>query len=398
MDFKLFGGVLLIIGVSVGGGILALPIATVPGGFWPTCGLLLLCWSVMTAGAFLLLEVNLALPDGSNLISMAKATLGLPGQVLAWGSYLLLLYALLSAYIAGGTDVINGLFQSINLKLPLWVDSILFVLIFGYVVYHGVKSVDYLNRGLMTGKLALYLLLLASLSWFVDLHDLPLGTLPGLLPGMTVVITSFGYAIILPSLRTYFNGDVKMLRRAIFIGSLIPLLLYVVWVAMVQDVLALEGEHGLLAIGRSAAPVTALSDAIVALTQSTVVSIAIHLFASICMLTSFLGVSLSLSDFLSDGLAIKKEGVGRIKIALATFIPSLLIIIFYPAIFIKALSYAGIFCVILLMLLPVLMAWSARYRKKLISSYHLFGGAFLLSILIAVSVVFLAVGAYVSVY
>jgi len=232
----------------------------------------------------------------------------------------------------------------------------------------------------------------------VDLHDLPLGTLPGLLPGMTVVITSFGYAIILPSLRTYFNGDVKMLRRAIFIGSLIPLLLYVVWVAMVQDVLALEGEHGLLAIGRSAAPVTALSDAIVALTQSTVVSIAIHLFASICMLTSFLGVSLSLSDFLSDGLAIKKEGVGRIKIALATFIPSLLIIIFYPAIFIKALSYAGIFCVILLMLLPVLMAWSARYRKKLISSYHLFGGAFLLSILIAVSVVFLAVGAYVSVY
>ena len=131
MNYTLLGGILLIIGVSVGAGILALPIATAAGGFWPTIGLLLVCWIVMTAAAFLILEVNLGLPEGSNLISMAQRTLGLPGQMVAWVSYLLLLYALLSAYIAGGTDVIDGLLALIHVNLPKWVDSIIFVLIFG---------------------------------------------------------------------------------------------------------------------------------------------------------------------------------------------------------------------------------------------------------------------------
>ena len=45
-----------------------------------------------------------------------------------------------------------------------------------------------------------------------------------------VIINSFGYAIILPSLRSYFKSDVRMLRRAILIGSAIPH--YILWIAV----------------------------------------------------------------------------------------------------------------------------------------------------------------------
>ena len=93
---SLIGGMLLIVGTSIGGGMLALPVAMAKNGFFSSILFLTLCWGVMTLGALLILEVNLHLPPGSNLISMARLTLGWPGQVLAWILYLFLLYTLLA--------------------------------------------------------------------------------------------------------------------------------------------------------------------------------------------------------------------------------------------------------------------------------------------------------------
>ncbi|WP_328287250.1 aromatic amino acid transport family protein, partial [Legionella pneumophila] len=107
INSKLIGGILLIVGTSIGGGMLALPVSTAEVGFTNSLFFLFFCWLVMTAGALLILEVNLRLPAGSNMISMAKSTLGLPGQVIAWITYLLLLYTLLAAYISGGSDVFS---------------------------------------------------------------------------------------------------------------------------------------------------------------------------------------------------------------------------------------------------------------------------------------------------
>ena len=94
------------------------------------------------------------------------------------------------------------------------------------------------------------------------------------------------------------------------------------------------------------------------------------------MLTSFLAVSLGLSDFLSDGLRIQKTGKGNFIVSLLTFIPPLAIVLFYPGIFVKAVSYAGFFCVILMIFLPAAMAWSGRYRKQLATAdaYRVAGG------------------------
>ena len=57
------------------------------------------------------------LPEESNIISMAKGTIGLPGQIIAWISYLLLLYALLCAYIAGASAVLHLLFTKMHSNL-----------------------------------------------------------------------------------------------------------------------------------------------------------------------------------------------------------------------------------------------------------------------------------------
>jgi len=112
------------------------------------------------------------------------------------------------------------------------------------------------------------------------------------------------------------------------------------------------------------------------------------------MLTSFLGVSLSLSDFLADGMKVSKTGSRWYIVYIATFLPPLIVVWFYPGAFITALSYAGILCVILLILLPALMAWRGRYTKKIAKGFEVAGGKIVLLSLMLISIVLLTVGIF----
>src|SRR3990167_981007 len=113
---RYLGGFLLIVGTSIGCGMLALPVATAHIGFWHSIIYLFFCWFIMTTGALLILEVNHRLPAGSNMVSMAQSTLGVCGKIIAWITYLVLLYALLSAYISGGSDILSQLFKYMHIN------------------------------------------------------------------------------------------------------------------------------------------------------------------------------------------------------------------------------------------------------------------------------------------
>lgn len=371
---KLIGGILLIVGTSIGGGMLALPVSTAEVGFTNSLFFLVFCWLVMTAGALLVLEVNLRLPAGSNMISMAKSTLGIPGQIIAWVTYLFLLYTLLSAYISGGSDVFNALLNKAHIPLPTGLTSIIFTALFSFIVYKGIRSVDYVNRGLMFGKLGIYALLLIIISPHVSLAGLSGGTARAFTGTLMVLVTSFGFASIVPSLRDYFEDDIHTLRRVILWGSLIPLFCYIAWDAVIMGVVARDGEQGLMALMDSEHATSGLTEALSQSVQNPWISGFFGFFTSICMVTAFLGVSLGLFDFLADGLGLKKSGQqGKYTLAL-TFIPPLAIVLFNPGIYLHALSYAGVCCVILLLLLPALMSWRGRAMDVLNTKNHMIPG------------------------
>lgn len=395
MDTKLLGGILLIVGTSIGGGMLALPIATASAGFLSSSLLLFGCWLIMTTGAFLILEVNLWLPPQSNLISMAGATLGSTGQLIAWITNLLLLYSLLAAYIAGGGDFLHNLMSLIGIKTSLWFSSIIFTLLLGFIVYLGIRSIDYVNRGLMITKFGAYLLLVIWILPFVSLAKLMGGEFKYITVGVTVALTSFGYANIIPSLRTYFHGDVTKLRRAILVGSLIPLGCYIAWDLVIMGVIPREGSNGLIAMLHSGHSNSDFVNTLSLLLNKELITVFARAFTTICLATAFLGVSLSLSDFLADGFQVMKQGKGNVIVYAATFLPPLLIVLFYPGAFINALSYAGVYCMILLVLMPAMMAWVGRYRKGLTKGgFQVIGGKPLLIILMVLAILIMGQGIF----
>lgn len=385
MNIKQLGGILLITGNAIGGGMLALPLATAQAGFINSTLFLIVCWAIMLVGALLILEVNLWFPPNSHLISMARATLGIPGAILTWLCYLFLLYSLLAAYTAGGSDFLQGLSQHTTIHLSTITTASVFILVLVGIVYKGMHSVDTINRALMAGKLLIFCLLVLCLFPFIIIKQLNQWYNTHYLPNnLTIIITSFGFAAIIPSLRSYFHSNLKQLRQVIVIGSLIPLICYIFWNAAIMGVIPIKT---LLLIAHSNEATSELTNTLNHLINKNIINFFTWIFTSICLATSFLGVGISLVDFLMDGLALTSTEKNKILVHILSFFPPLIIASFYPKVFMAALNYAGICCASLLALLPALMAWSGRYHQQMASSspYQVIGGKKLLSLLIIAS-------------
>lgn len=389
---KLLGGILLVSGTTVGAAMLALPVSTGMAGFWPSIFLFLIYWAFMTYTAFLILEVNLWMERGDNLISMAKVTLGKWGQVFSWIIYLFLLYSLTTAYIAGSAPIVIDVVKALTgFTLPEWAGAIPLLLIFGFFVYKGTHSVDRVNRVLMLGLVMAYAILVFFLTPHVNIQLLSHFDLRYVLIGVSVIATSFGFHIIIPSLVHYLDHDVAKLKRVIMIGSAIPLIVYISWEFLTLGIIPVEGPHGIVegyVQGSNGAHL------LTAFLGNSVIAMVARFFSFFAIVTSFLGVSLSLSDFLADGFRIRKTRGGRILLYVLTFLPPLFITLVDPRAFLTALEYAGAFGVVTLLgLFPALMVWSGRYVKDLASSstFRVPGGKIALLAVILISLIVIGI-------
>jgi len=257
------------------------------------------------------------------------------------------------------------------------------------------------NRGLMFGKMGAFILLIIFMAPFVTSSNLDNGEFKHIFSPSSITVTAIAFtcAMIIPSLRTYFGEDIKLLRKALFIGTLIPLICYIAWDMAIMGVLPLEGQFGLSDMMHSSSTNSDLVRSLTTLLQKSTITRLAGFFTSICMATSFLSISLCLSDFLSDGFKVTKNGVGNLLVFGATFIPPVLAVTLYPNAFMRGLKYAGLSCLILMILLPPLMTWSGRYYVQLSSpegyNYQVSGGRTLLLALIGLGTVMVAYSLWV---
>lgn len=354
-NLRLLGGILLVAGTTIGAGMLALPVITSFGGFVPSIIIFGIAWILMLCSAFFFLDVNLSVRGEPNLISMAGKTLGISGKAITWVFYLLLLYSLLAAYIAASAPLFEKAMLGLTgMKLPVSLSRFCLPVVFGSFIYLGTRGVDYINRLLMIGLVLSYVMLVAFVPSHIDLSLLSHFDFSASLISLPVVLTSFGYHIIIPSLTSYLNHDVKLLKKAILWGSVLPIVIYLIWQVLVLGVVP---QAYLSQAWIQGVPAT---EPLSFILKNPFISKATLFFSFFAIVTSFLGVSLSLSDFLTDGLKIKKTWEGRLLAFGLTFIPPLVFVFTYQRGFYMALEYAGIIVAILLGILPSLMAWRLK--------------------------------------
>lgn len=391
MNKKIVGSILMLLGTCIGAGMLAIPVASANESFSINLFLLLGSWLIMTIGAFAVLEVNLWHKPGSNLISMAESTLGAWGKAATWLLYLLLMYSLICAYLSGASDIVRALLSYIHIDISAWIATLIALFILAGIVMRGVATVDMTNRGLMSIKLLAFVVVIAAIMPHVNFSLLEQGDHVFHQNAFLVMFTSFGYATSIPTVRAYLNTNHRTMKWVVFAGSTLPLIVFLLWLFVIQGFIPRIGLNGLIAIAQSGNTNSLLMGNISTLLNTAWLGYIVKLFISICAITSFLGVSIGLSDFIADGLKKSKSGWSGLLVHALCFLPPLLIVLLAPGIFIEALAYAGIWCIILLIILPLMMLYSGRHHKALSDKHILPGGRAVLicSLLIATVMLFL---------
>lgn len=375
---SILGGALLIAGSAIGAGMLGIPILTGLAGFFPSLVIFIGVWLFMTLTGLLFLEANSWHPSHVNLLTIVDSSLGKWGKSLCWVFYLFLFYAILVAYISLSGSMVSSVLENyFNTSIPPYIGSLFFTLLFGGLILQGTRKVDLFNRLLMFFKIGFFAaFVFLGLEYIKPQQYLYINS-PKMIAAIPLLIISFGYHNMIPSLTSYFQGNMKKVRKAILSGSGFILLIYLIWQILCIGILPLEGPCGLensLKEGKDA------TQAIGLLLRKSWVGPLAQLLGFFAILTSFLAQALSLTHFLADGFKIsykKQESIGLCALAL---FPPLILGSLYPHIFFKALNFAGGICTVILFgVLPVLMVWKGRYSKQQSSSIPVLGGKPLLT-------------------
>ncbi len=380
------GGSLLIAGTTIGVGMLALPVATGPAGFFPTLAIYLACWMFMLCTGLLLVEVCLWMPKDSSFISMADKVLGPVGRWIFWIVYLFLFLTVMIAHAAGGGGVFNDI---TGLNLPHWAAVFLYSAVFAPVVYLGARSVDRLNMILISGVVFCYLAFVGVSISHVDLNLLKTANWNKAWLAVPILFTAFTYQVIIPTLMTYMERNVRKIRLAIILGSSIPLAIYLIWEFVILGIVPAEGPGGLIEAGQQGQNAVGPLKQFV---QNPLIFSIGKYFAFFALTTSFIPLALSFFDFMADGLKWEKKGMKRGLLTVAVFGIPMAIAVIYPNIFLVALGYAGgISCALLFGLMPPLMVWVGRYIKRYPSeTRQLSGGKPMLILLMVFAFIILA--------
>ncbi len=358
----LLGSVLLICGSSLGVGILPLPILTGHAGFFPTSVIFTLCCLFMTITALLFLESSLFFSDNKNFTSLAKKTLNKTGQFAVFFSFIFLFYSLTTAYLAKGGELVSLFYEKYtSVPIPNCSGSVLLALVSGTLIFLGPFIVDHINRLFMAGFLLTYFFLtfagvqhfhvenVQRIDWNYSLFMIPF------------LITSFGYHNLLSSIREYLGNDKKKVLQAILISGSILLLVYNFWTFMFQGIIPYEGEFS---ITNSFMKGEIVTQPLTHLIRSPWIQLSAEYMAFFAIITSLLGVGLSIIDFLADMLKVEKSFKMRLVLCIVLFFPTLLFSQLIPGVFFKALELAGgVACMVVFGIIPACMSWVVRYRR-----------------------------------
>jgi tyrosine-specific transport protein len=384
------GGVLLVMGTCIGAGMLALPVVTGLAGFLPAIVVSFLCFVFMMATGLLLLEAILWLEDGANVLSLAGHFFGKAGKWLCGLTFLFLYYCLEVSYCAGGTPALSKAVEALTgFSITGIYSYLFFVALFGSIVYLGAHAVNKLNWVLMVGLFFSFILLIATGSTGVRQDLLARRDWSLTLAAAPVLFGAYGYHNLLPSLSSYLKRNVFKLRLSIIFGTALPFLIYSLWQWMIIGTLT---QTELAAADQQGVPITqALQESV----GHPMLRLFGEFFGFFALVTSFLGVSLSMVDFLSDGIRMRNTHWKQLLVCFLIFIPPALFAAAYPGIFIEAIGIAGGFGeAILNGLFPIGMVWVGRYAMKLPANPQLGGGKLVLLLLLLFTLLIIGIEAH----
>jgi len=356
-------GIAIVAGTAVGAGMFSLPIVSAGMGFPLALACLQISWFCMLNSGLLILEVNLHFPVGSSFNTFVGQTLGPRWNLLNNISLVFVLYILSYAFISGGGSIVShSLAKASGLEVSTTIAGLLFSLTVATVVWASTELVGRVSAILIGGMLLSFTFSVSQLSLGIKpslLFDSKAEYFPYTLAALPVYLTAFGFHGNIPSLVKYYGKDPATIVRCIVWGSVVALLVYIVWQATTLGQLSRAEMSVVIGQGGNIGPMV---EAISTRSENGSVLFMLELFANFAVITSFVGAGLGLFDYMADRFDFDDTRTGRFKAALVTFLPPTLASLAFPNGFIYAIGYAGLTATIWGTLVPAKAAYVSRIK------------------------------------
>jgi len=339
----------------------------VMAGSWFGWGVLLLAisWGAMLLSGLLFMRVSLHYPAGAGYDTLTRDLLGRGWAAINGLSILFVLGILTYAYISASGPVYQHSVNQAGIPLSSSGAKIALTLLVAAVVLPGIGGVSRLMTFCVVAKIALLILLFGGLLLQVDSQSLlqpaPAGSAywPYALGVLPFCLASFGYHGNITGLVSYYDRNRRKVTRALLLGTLLSLALYLFWIVSTMGNLP---RSAFPAIVQQGGDIAALMAALGNSLQVPALSLMMSLFSHFAVIASFLGVTAGLFDFIADRLGWGNSFAGRCKTALLTFLPPLTASVIWPDGFVSAIGYAGLFATLWAVLIPAMLAWRAQQR------------------------------------
>ncbi len=349
MDKLLLKSSALLTGTVIGAGVLGIPYVVAKAGF--LTGLITI---IVMGIATLLLnlfmgEITLRTPGNHQLPGYAERYLGKKGKMVAVLAMFFVIYGALTAYIIGVGESLSALFG-----IPALIGSLLFFIFVAIFIYTGLKLIAKYEFIFAAIVLALIITIsfLAIFSGQFNATNLATLDLTKIMVPFGVILFALSGAIAIPEIKEQLPRNRKKLKKAIIIGSLIPIFAYLLFTfATVAVTGSQTTEIVTIGLGQN------LSESML---------IFGNIFAIFAMLTSFLPIGLAMKEIYMYDYDFNKIH----SFLLTMFIPLILFLIGVKS-FIQVVGIAGALFGGLQSILIVLIFWKARKKGTRQPEYKL---------------------------
>jgi len=338
MDKGVFRASALLCGTVIGAGVLGIPYVIAKAGFLTGLLTILILGSAILFLILFFGEVILRTPGNHQIPGYAEKYLGKWGKRIMLFSMFAGIYGALVAYLIGEGESLSAIFGF----TPL-IFSLIFFVISAILVYLGLKTI--VKYELVFSTIILILVLAISIfsifSGKFNLANLATFNLKNILIPYGVILFAFVGAAAIPEMKECLCRDRKQLKKSILIGSIIPILFYLIFAFAVVGTTGINTtEVATIGLGNLLGPSILIFG---------------NLFAIFAMFTSFLTLGLAMKQIYMYDYKIKPF----LSWALTVFIPLIIFLIGAKS-FIKVIGITGAFAGGIDGILIVLMFWRAR--------------------------------------
>ena len=379
-----FSGAMIVAGSAIGAGIFSLPIAS--SGMWFALSILalILVWLVSYLSTLILLEINMHFQPGTSFNTFIKSILGNGWNIVSGLSIGFLMYILLYAYFSAFGSMAGHTFPSVAGSSSQGMLGLALGIVLAAFVGLSTKAVGRLSTILLSAMVVSFVLTISELSFYVKIEHLFETSLSSenwkyFGAGLPYYLSACAFTSMVPSLYKYYGKEPITIKKSLLYGAIISLVIYIVWLIISFGVIPRSSFEVISASGGN------MGDLVTGFEQNASgsnVKGLLTFFSNFAIISSFLGVGLTLYDYILDRFQLQENIKGKLIAATITFSPPALASFIYPKGFISAIGFAGIVVVFLFFVLPYFMVKSLRKNNKN-NVYQLKGGhALILAVLL----------------